>query len=298
MTGPIVDETIVITGATGFIGSHLTRRLVNGNDVHILVRNPDRASALGLDASNIHDISSSTHPIAGLFEDLQPSMVFHLATRYERTDPVDPRPMLEANVVFGTAVLEAAARIGDCTVVMAGSHFQHADGVPVSLYALSKNLLIEVARYLTATRNLSWVETVLYDIYGPRDRRGKLIDTVLDRLLAGQPIQLPERLALHHFVHVDDAVDALLASARQLRSTGESGMSLFATSDKAVTPKEVVEIASTVLGRQPILGGSHFQLPPRTPMHPADGPRPDAWSPTIGLSDGIMTVARSRTAEP
>lgn len=289
MTLPTNGRAILITGATGYIGSRLVRSLAEAASVAILVR--DRSTAMDEFADTgveIHEIGSRS--IIEIFEDVDPNVVFHLATRYERNDPSDVSGMVDANLGFGVAVLDAASRIDNCGVVLVGSHFQSPGQgrQPVNLYAATKEALLTVARYFEEARGLRWTQVVLYDVYGPGDPRDKLIPRVLTALRQGDQIRIPDPEPLHHFVYVDDVVSGLVAAAGTIADTGvESRESVFLTSDAAIPPSTVVAVASEALGVEACLSSEPYVPPPHTIMIPTDGPRPNGWTPRITLAEGI-----------
>ncbi len=217
----MADERVVVTGATGYIGSALVAHLRGRNEVHVLARDAAAAqSRLGLESSLVHAVGEGSMPVGETFDRIAPTVVFHLATHYRRQDdPASIALMIDANVRFGSLVLDAASRCAGCDVVVAGSHFQFAGapGRSSSFYASTKNALCEIARYLQEARGLQWTQPVIYDAYGPADTRAKLIDVLIDRVESGQAVRLPDPEPLHHFVYIEDVVAALVVSARNLR---------------------------------------------------------------------------------
>lgn len=295
MTTGIAGERIVITGATGYIGSALVSTLRELNEVHLLVRDPAVAGSLhDLPREQMHAILDEPGSIAALFERIAPNLVFHLATQYERRDDSEKiGSMVDANVRFGALVLDAASRLPDCPVVVAGSHFQFAGapGRSASFYASTKNALCDIAEYLREARGLRWIQPVIFDAYGPGDTRPKLVNILIDRISSGQPVSLPEPQPLHHFVYIDDVIGALIASARELRSSDSaSGSSVFLTSNELVPPSTVLDTVASVLGVDPVVSTEHFEMPPTSIMVPFEGPRPEGWRPTVSLSEGVEKI--------
>ncbi len=295
MTTGIAGERIVITGATGYIGSELVAKLHALNDVHLLVRDPAAARDLhDLPREQVHAILDEPGSIAALFQRIAPNLVFHLATQYERQDDSEKvGPMVDANVRFGSLVLDAASHVPDCPVVVAGSHFQFAGrpGRSASFYASTKNALCEIAAYLQEARDLRWIQPVIFDVYGPGDTRPKLVNILIDRISSGQPVSLPDPEPLHHFVYIDDVIEALISSALELRSDESvSGSSVFLTSDELVSPSVVLDEVASVLEIDPIVSSQHFEMPPGSIMVPFAGARPDGWRPVVGLGEGIERI--------
>lgn len=294
MTLAMSGETVLVTGATGYIGSVLLESLRTDNDVHALVRDRRRDSgALETPGVRFHTFGPDLDEVETVVDAISPGVLFHLATLYSRHDPASVSQMVDANVKFGAAVLNAVSHQSECDVVLVGSHFQFVGSPPVpsSLYAATKNALCEIAAYFGRERGMRWIQAVLYDVYGPGDPRPKLVTTVLNSLRTGEPLSLPEPQPLHHFVYVDDVVEALIAARVDLCSDlMTNGRSVFVTSNRPATPEELLATASRVAGVEPTLSDDRFKLLPGAPMRPIDGPRPKDWQPTVDLATGIERI--------
>ncbi len=106
--GGIMSKTVLLTGATGFIGSHLLEELINQNyEVIILKRsfsNTWRIDHL-LDNITFYDIDKV--PIENIFDNHEINYVVHLATYYKKTHEYnDIEEMMESNITIPTKILE------------------------------------------------------------------------------------------------------------------------------------------------------------------------------------------------
>lgn len=303
MAPTIINERILVTGATGYIGSFLVPRLAEHNEVHVLARDKSAAiSALGLASDRVHSALGTAPDVLRAFETIQPTLVFHLATHYEKHDDIHKlATMVDANVGFGSFVLSAASTLKQCEVVLAGSHFQFGSqpGKSASFYAATKNALCDIARYLQDARGLLWIQPVLFDVYGPEDPRQKLIAVVVNRVLAGELVALPDPEPLHHFVYIDDVVDALIASAIELRADhSRSGTNVFVTSDQLATPSLVVAEVAAATHTDAKLDPVAYMLPEGSIMTPVAGSRPRGWQPQVGLRQGIGRIVARASQHP
>jgi dihydroflavonol-4-reductase len=253
----------LVTGATGFIGSHLVERLVHdGVEVRCLVRCPRRAAglrALGTELvpGDVTDAVSLRAAVAGV------DIVHHLAGR---TLAFNFKQFLRVNA-GGTANLAAAcARLGTPPVLVyvsslaaAGpSPFDRPRGeeeppAPVSYYGRSKwqgeRLLHETAGRLPATVVRPPI------VFGPRERY--FFDLFRFARRGWQPVPSfgPSRLSL---VHVDDLVEAMLAAAaRGRRLVAEevdrppfTGVYHVAGSDR-LTLREIGDRVAEAMGQRP-----------------------------------------------
>jgi nucleoside-diphosphate-sugar epimerase len=259
----------LVTGATGFIGSHLVRTLAEaGRPVHALVRN-------GLDVTAIAEV--------------RPDVVVHLATRFvAEHQPGEVREMIDANVTFATMVAEASLGVG-ARLVNATSAWQHhggADYSPVSLYAATKQAFVDVLAHYEAA-GLRTAEVCLFDTYGPGDTRHKLVWLLLDAARTGAPLRLGSGRQLIDLTHVDDVVDALI-----LASSGDvDGARLVGRSGLPLTVRELVALVEEVSGRR--LAVEWAARPDRPREMYTDWAVAGAettWRPRVELADGLARL--------
>lgn len=282
----------LITGATGFVGSHACEVLSKSVSVIAIARSTSDTDGLEMDGVVIERWDGSTNHLAAIVAAHAPGRILHLGGRYVRNHSQgDVAPLVEDNVRFGSQVLEVAATASpQPVVVLAGTYFQHyrTPGNALNLYAALKNATHAIARYYGDAAGLRWAQLVLYDIYGPGDERPKLVNAVVGAIAAGRPVSIPESDPVVHLIHVDDAVAALIATAAALEN-GEidTGSDVFSHADDPPHVSEVVRIISRIVDTPAVVSDDPYQLPPRAITVPLVGPRPPGWRPRISLEDGL-----------
>lgn len=286
-------ETVLVTGATGFVGTHLVAALAAaGNPVHALVR---RLAPLapGVVA---HPFTDSIAETPGIIDRIRPDVVVHLATRFAaQHDPGQLRGMVEANVTFGTVVAEGCARVG-ARLVHATSAWQHFGGAaysPVSLYAATKQAFVDVLAYYTQVAGLRAAEVCLFDTYGPSDPRRKLVWLLLDAARSGVPLALGSGQPLIDLTHVDDVVAALGVAI----AGGVDGGRLVVRSGRPLTVRALAGLVGEVTGRRPPVAWDARPDRPREMLQDWDVPgSPTTWRPRIELTDGLDALWRAEFA--
>jgi nucleoside-diphosphate-sugar epimerase len=288
--------TVLLTGATGFVGSHLARRLVaDGEQVHAIVRPRSDCSRLPDDVvAHVHD--GAIDGLCAVLASVQPDLVFHIAGRFiERHAPGDIAGLIAANVTFAAELTEAMLRAGSTRLVIASTSWQHFDGAaysPMNLYAATKQAVETMLRYYVDAEGLRVIALKLYDTYGPDDKRNKIWSRLARMPQDSAPLSMSPGGQLIDLVHVDDTVAAFLVAGQRLRDDLVADMEDYAvcTGDLRSLRDIVALIAQTIERPIPIeWGGRPYR--PREVMRPwTKGARLPGWQPRIRLEDGIRSI--------
>lgn len=285
----------LVTGASGYIGQQLVRRLVaEGWDVHVLMRaKADRTlpwPAGGRVDVHVHD--GSTASISAIVGESRPDVVFHLASLFlVQHQPGDASSLIESNVLFPTQLVEAMAAHDIRHLVNTGTSWQHhhgADYLPVNLYAATKQAFEDVLAYYCDAHGLGVKTLALFDTYGPGDSRKKLIPLLWQAAASGIPLQLSPGEQRLDMVHVDDVIDAFVLAARQLSAQGAMHARHGVSSGRTLTLRELVAAFERATGEQvPVVwGGRPYR--PREVMVPWGRSEPlPGWTARIAFEDGV-----------
>ena len=289
---------VMVTGATGYIGSNLAHELVTqGKVVHILVRNTHRVSALRKRNAGVrvHVYDGSYESVRNAFDLARPDAVFHLASNVvvaHNSNDIDE--MMNSNIRFGALVAEAACDSHCRAFINAGTSWQYYRGVtysPVNLYAATKQAFEDILRFYHEARELHVVNLVLFDTYGPGDTRHKLIPQVIDSLGSSTALELSRGEQQLDLVYVDDTVAAFLRGA-EIALSDETAFGSFAvTSGRSISLREVVRVIENVSGRTANVRFGAKRYRDREVMTPwKTGTILPGWSANVCLEDGIRRV--------
>jgi nucleoside-diphosphate-sugar epimerase len=292
-------KVVLITGATGFVGSHLAKRLVNEDwETHIIVR---RQSGLDNIMSlkeklTVHIYDETTDNVLGILNKARPKIVFHLASLFlAEHQSKEIEQLIKSNLLFGTQLVEAMVKNKVYKLINAGTSWQHYDNEdynPVNLYAATKQAFEAILKYYIEATSLKVITLKLFDTYGPNDPRPKLFN-LLKRVAEEQkPLAMSPGEQLIDLVYIDDVVDAfVMAAERLLNDKMEHYEDYAVSSGSPVKLRDLVKIYEEVIGgKLPIeWGGRPYRG--REVMVPWNkGRLLPGWSVKIGLEEGIRKI--------
>lgn len=209
------QQTILVTGGAGFVGSRLIARLVR--DGHRVI-SLDNYFAGSRDAHvpGAEYREGHTKDIERLVPE-SPDLIYHLG-EYSRVEQsvLEPDIVRDLNVLGTAAVIEFWKKRG-CKLVYAGSSTKFGDGGAAryaSPYAETKAANSELVREAGDRGGLPYAITYFYNVYGPGERSGvygTLIESFKQMYLRGTPLTVVSPgTQRRNFTHVDDIVDGLI----------------------------------------------------------------------------------------
>jgi UDP-glucose 4-epimerase len=241
-----------VTGAGGFVGANLVRRLVrDGLRTIAIVRpggDPWRLDDSGAELLEV-DVEDPAAVRAAVL-DLRPRWIFNLAAHGAYSWQTDLERMVRVNVLAVAALREAAAAANTERLVHAGSSSEygpkdHAPDeseaiMPASDYAATKAAATQLLAQATRDGRPETVVLRLYSVYGPWEEPGRFVPALVAHSLQGLLPPLVDPAVARDFVFVDDVVDAFLRAAS---GSVPPGAVFNVCSGKQSTIGDVVEAA-------------------------------------------------------
>ena len=303
----------LVTGASGFVGSHLVEGLVaRGARVAILRR---ASSDLHRLAGVLHAVETIEGDLAsidaacGEIEAFGPDTVFHLAWGAVAGPRRDDSAPAEENLRGTLALLRVAAAVRCRTVVCLGSQAEYAprEGPlaedaptdPATWYGLAKRCTHLLARRMAADLGfrLAWIR--LFSAYGPGDHPSALIPYLIRSLLAGERPALTTGDPLWDYLYIADAVEAIRLVAETPGAEGIFNLG----SGRVHRIRDVARRVRDLIDPGLPLGFGEKPYGPHPIRHlQADVgrlTRATGWAPRTDLDEGLrLTIRWHRRSDP
>ena len=320
----------LVTGAAGFIGSHLVDRLLSEGEEVLGVDDLSsgalanlseaRRTSTGKFTFQRTDITSTA--VGDLIARHKPEVIFHLAAQVDvRRSIADPLHDAMVNVIGTLNVLHAAEKAGVRKVIFTSSggciygepgeerlpvteeQFFFPAAMPESPYGVSKKVMLDYLRYFKAVKDLDYTALALANVYGPRQEpasevglEGQVVAIFSRKMLAGRPCTIyGDGTQTRDFVYVDDVVSAFLAA----REKG-SGELINIGSGEELSVNELYSKLKELTGSrpEPIHAGARKGELQRIYIDPSKAGRVLGWAPQTSLSDGLKSTVAYFRANP
>ncbi|WP_298846582.1 NAD-dependent epimerase/dehydratase family protein [Clostridium sp.] len=230
-----MEKSVLITGASGFVGSCLVRRLLKENyKIHILARDSIKLWRLRdiLKDIETHKVDLlNSDAVAKLASNISIDKVYHLATYGGYHYQKNVEDVINTNIIGTFNLFKEFTKkslemfINTSTSSEYGEKFEpmreDMSVLPNNMYGASKAAGTILCSSYAKTNNIPLVTLRLFSPYGYYDAKTRLIPTVIMACLLGQEIKLSHKDSKRDFIFIDDVLDAYIDSSKQANSYGE-----------------------------------------------------------------------------
>ncbi|MEZ9291410.1 NAD-dependent epimerase/dehydratase family protein [Vibrio lentus] len=225
---------VLIFGGTGYIGTMLSRFLVNQNYV---VGNVSRTESKINGVVN-YSISSD---IYSTLDSFKPEKIIYLSACFDNSN-IDE--ILNVNIKIPLKILNSIESIDGIEFIYTGSYWQFGDrskpDIPIDLYSTSKKAMSNFLEYYNEYTNVRCKDIVLYGSYGESDTRGKLLDYLLSSTINNEKVNLTKGEQSLNLVSVTDICLVL----KDIIDGKYECNKLQLMSSRNYTPKDLVALIS------------------------------------------------------
>jgi len=304
------NRPVLVTGAGGFIGSHLTERLIDeGAQVRAFIRYTsrgdlgmlnllpaDKLAAIQVIGGDLHDVEAVRGAVKGV------DTIFHLgaliAIPYSY---VHPREVIEVNVLGTTNVLMAARDFAVRRMVHTSTSevYGTAQYVPIdeqhplqgqSPYSASKIGADKIVESFVRSFELPVATLRPFNTYGPRQSARAVIPTIITQALARDEIRLGSLTPQRDLTFVADTADGFMRMATHDAAVGQE---VNIGADATISIGELVQKILRIVGRElPIVSEEQRMRPAGSEVLRlwADNRKAGAligWRPRVSLDEGL-----------
>jgi nucleoside-diphosphate-sugar epimerase len=291
---------ILLTGVTGFIGSHVARQLIETDDeIYGLAREHsslwrivDIQTFLKLVQADLSDAEA----LEALMTRIRPDVIIHLAWYAEPGLYINS--MQNLDMLTASLRLAALAARSGCKYFMGvGTCFEYdfsygylSENTPVrpkSVYAASKLAFKTVLDQIGRTTGIETAWVRLFYQYGAYEDKRRVVPAVITSLLSNQKQKLNTGEQIRDYLHVEDVASAIAAIFRK-QLTGEVNIG----SGNPITIRDLTTKIGALLGRTELLEYGSIPYNPDDPrfvcannQRLVDG---TGWKPQFGLEEGLL----------
>ena len=218
----MMDRCFLVTGATGFLGSHIVKRLLaEGQNVVILKRSFSNANRLAAELSKVksYDIDKMTD-FTRVFSEQHIDVIIHTATCYGRHGEAVEQ-IYNVNLNFPLKLLELALRF-NTDIFFNTDTFFNTDIILskyLNWYALSKKQFSEIGQQFAGMGKINFIDAKLEHMYGEDDANTKFVTFIIEALQKNiEELKLTAGEQRRDFIYVEDVVEAywkILASQNE-----------------------------------------------------------------------------------
>jgi CDP-paratose synthetase len=292
---------IFITGATGFIGLHLSKKLLaEGNELFFTLLPHEKNPFEGDTRVKFYLLNNEgIYSLITFLKSNQIEGVIHLASFVQSAEHFsdDIEKLIDTNLKFSTIVLEAAVQAGVQWFINTGTYWQYYNNAiysPVNLYAATKQAFMDIARYYWETNKINFSSIILFDTYGSNDTRPKIFNLWERIARSGEVLAMSKGEQLIDISHIDDIVNAFATLALHLQNSHPevpNGAVFAVKANQRYTLKELALIYEETTQTKLNINWGGREYREREVMDPwLSGIVVPGWKPKVSVEQGIKSL--------
>lgn len=244
---------LLISGTTGFIGAHLVTRLLKEKHTIFSIIRPSTKKESLPKKIKTYVFDNNIENLTAFMKKEKFDGVIHLASLFlAQHTPGDIKNLIDSNVFFGTALLEAATKSNTSWFINTGTFWQHYKNKaysPVNLYAASKQAFESLAQYYVETTPINFVTIKLSDTFGKDDTRPKIFNLLSKLRTTGETLLMSPGKQILDISYIENITDGYMRMITLLsgkEATSLRGKSFAISAKKRLTLQQLVKVFEKV----------------------------------------------------
>lgn len=285
---------ILLTGATGYIGSALRKKLIaQGHQLFCTIRKKTDQQLPGIIFFNYDGTYQSLEK-----NNFDIDIIVHLATSFAKNSNHDVAESIATNITFGTHLLEYAKNKGIKYFINTSTFFTSIDTTPYNpkdFYAATKKAFEDILIYYAQANFIKAITLTLSDTYGNNDNRSKFYTLLLKAIKENQKefnMSAGEQYIAP--VYIDDVVNAFDQSINEVQLQQESYKNYSVFANEKIKLKKIAEMIRQTAKSNIQFNFGFYSYHEREIMdfNLDQLPRLPNWEPQISLAEGIKKVVK------
>ena len=213
-----MKERILITGSTGFIGSHIVNLLLEKNIyIYDILREKNKNSKyikkLKKNKNYFPIFYKKFKELEEKLKKIKINTVINCATYYSTKNDIKTiENLIQTNIIFCSVILETLKKkikkfinFGSMMEYSGGNYFS-----PKNFYAITKFSFQKIEEfYKKYNPNIKFYDLKLYETYGDNDKREKIIPTIIKKYFQNKNMKIISKNLIMNFVHIESLMLAI-----------------------------------------------------------------------------------------
>lgn len=254
MERTLKDKRVLVTGANGYIGKHLTRRLIlEGARVYGIGLSENYNTDINFIKCDISDGSA----VKTVLDSIKPQGIFHLAAYGLEAKDSDINKAVDINIKGTVNLIEGSSDNSNLEVfINTGSEFEYGnkDKVifendvlePLNEYSTTKAAATLISHSLAQKYNIPIITLRLFSIYGGFERTNRFMPYIINCILEGKTANLTGCEQIRDYMYIEDVVDAYIHAYKFFSKKSEI---VNICTNNPVSLKTIVEIIENIINK-------------------------------------------------
>ena len=295
---------ILVTGATGFVGANLVRKLVNQNyQIHIITRSSSNKWRIKNILSKVKEHSldlTKKDKLERLIKQIKPEVIFHLAAAgiFGGVE-ASRKKLIESNFLGTINLIDACSNIDYKCFINTGSSSEYGPKnkpmketdicQPINFYGITKLATTSYGNLVGKAQQKPIINLRLFSPFGPFDDINRLITYVIVNAIQNKDLNLANPKGIRDFVYIEDVVNLYIKAMSKVIK--DKGAIFNVGSGKQITVLEIVnKIIELTNSRSKINWNSQISRPWDTKKWQADIKETSRffnWHPQYSINQGL-----------